>query len=200
MVLAATLSAGAAAGATPEDDVRRIVDEERERGGTPAMCVVVVRDGQVLVELASGLADQEAGRAATLDTQFPAASVSKILTAVLVMRQVEEGRLDLDKPVNTYLEPAFWVRNGTGEPAPATLRQLLSHSSGLPVTWNGIIDWGNPVPTMEEHLARGQHTLHPPGERIIYANNGFALAGYVAAQAVSPFPSTPAKRSSSRSV
>ena len=93
VVLAATLSAGAAAGATPEDDVRRIVDEERERGGTPAMCVVVVRDGQVLVGLASGLADQEAGRAATLDTQFPAASVSKILTAVLVMRQVDEGRL-----------------------------------------------------------------------------------------------------------
>ncbi len=45
MVLAATLAVGAAAGATPEDDVRRIVDEERERGGTPAMCVVVVRDG-----------------------------------------------------------------------------------------------------------------------------------------------------------
>ncbi len=117
-----TLAVGASARATPEDDVRRIVAEERERGGTPAMCVVVVRDGQVLVELASGLTDQEAGRPATLDTQVPAASVSKVLTAVLVMRQVEEGRLDLDKPVNTYLEPAFWVRNGTGEPAPATLR------------------------------------------------------------------------------
>ncbi len=126
LVLTAMLTVGAAAGATLEDDVRRIVDQERERGGTPAMCVVVVRDGQVLVELASGLADQEAGRAATLDTQFPAASVSKILTAVLVMRQVEEGRLDLDKSVNTYLEPAFWVRDSSGESAPATLRQLLS--------------------------------------------------------------------------
>ena len=183
VVLAATLAVGGAAGATLEDDVRRIVDEERERGGTPAMCVVVVRGGQVLVELASGLADQEAGQAATLDAQFPAASVSKILTAVLVMRQVEEGRLELDKPVNTYLEPAFWVRNGAGEPAPSTLRQLLSHSSGLPVAWNGIIDWENPVPTMEEYLSRGQRTLYPPGERIVYANNGFALAGYVAAQA-----------------
>ena len=183
VALVVTLAVGPSVGATPEDDVRRIVTEERERGGTPAMCVVVVRDGQVLVEIASGLADQEAGRPATLDTQFPAASVSKVLTAVLVMRQVEEGRLDLDKPVNTYLEPAFWVRNGVGEPAPATLRQLLSHNSGLPVAWDGIIDWGNPVPTMEEYLARGQRTLHPPGERIIYANNGFALAGYVAAQA-----------------
>lgn len=183
MVLAATLAVGATVSAASKDDIRRIVEEERARGGTPAMSVVVLRDGQTLVELASGLADQEAGRAATLDTQYPAASVSKILTAALVMRQVEEGMLNLDEPVNTYLKPALRVRNSAGEPVPATLRQLLSHNSGLPVAWNGIIDWGNPVPTMEEHLAQGQRTRHPPGERVIYANNAFALAGYVAAQA-----------------
>ncbi|MCP3961773.1 MAG: beta-lactamase family protein [bacterium] len=189
LVLAATLAAGAAAGATPEDEVRRIVEEERERGGTPAMCVVAVRDGLVVVELASGFADREAGRAATLGTRFPAASVSKTLTAALVMRQVEEGRLDLDEPVNTYLEPALQVRGGAGEGAPATLRQLLSHSSGLPVAWSGIIDRANPVPTMEEHLARGLRTIHTPGERIVYSNDGFALAGFLAAQAAGqPFP------------
>ncbi len=181
-VPAAALTVGAA-GAATKDDIRHIVEEERTRGGTPAMSVAVVRDGQVLVEFASGLADREANRAATLDTQYPAASVSKILTAALVMRQVEEQRLDLDIAVNNYLKPAFRVRNSAGEPVPVTLRQLLSHSSGLPVSWNGIVDWGNAVPTMEEQLAKGQNTLHLPGERIVYANNGFALAGYVAAQA-----------------
>lgn len=184
LALAAMMSIRAAMADTAiEDDIRRIVEEERAIGGTPAMSVVVVRDGQILVELASGLADQESNRAATLDTQYPAASVSKILTAALVMRQVEERKLELDAAVNDYLKPAMQVRDRDGEPVPVTLRQLLSHSSGLPVSWNGIIDWGKPVPSMEAHLARGQSILHPPGKRIVYANNGFALAGYVAAQA-----------------
>ncbi len=182
VVLVATAVAGAAFGTELEDDIRRIVEEERARGGTPAMSVAVVQNGRVVVQLASGLADQEEEEAATLATQFPAASVSKLLTAVLVMQQVEKGRLDLDTSVNNYLEPPFWVRDAAGEPAPVTLRQLLSHNSGLPVTWGGIIAWGNPVPTLEEYLRQGQRTIHPPGERLVYANNAFALAGYLAAK------------------
>ncbi|MEX3007549.1 serine hydrolase domain-containing protein [Hoeflea sp. TYP-13] len=174
--------AGTAADAALEDNVRRIVEEERAHGGTPAMSVVAVRNGRVVVEIASGLADKETGRAATLETQYPAGSVSKVLTAVLVMRQVEEGRLNLDEPVNMYLEPKLWVRDRTGKPVPVTLRQLLSHNSGMPVTWKGIIDLGDQVRTIEEHLADGQRILHSPGERVVYSNNGFALAGYVAAK------------------
>lgn len=182
VVMVTTIGVGEVPGATLEDDVRRIVEQERERGGTPAMCVAVVRDGQIAVQLASGLADREAGIAATLETQFPAASVTKLLTAVLVMKQVEEGRLDLDARVNTYLQPASWVRDAAGKPAPVTLRQLLSHNSGLPVAWGGIIEWGDPVPTLEEHLGPGLRIIHPPGDRIVYANDGFALAGYLAAK------------------
>ncbi len=183
MILAISLATVSTAAAELHAEVGRIIEEERTRGGTPAMSVVLVRKGQVVVEHASGFADLETGKVAAVDTLYPAASVSKILTAALVMRQVEKGRLDLDKPVNSYLKPAFWVRDSAGEPVDATLRQLLSHSSGLPVSWNGIIDWGKPVPTLEEHLSQGQRAVHPPGDRIVYANNGFALAGYVAAQA-----------------
>jgi CubicO group peptidase (beta-lactamase class C family) len=183
VALMAALAFAPYAGATPEDEIRRIVDEERARGGAPALSVVVISDGQVLAEYATGLADIEAGVGATPETQFPAASVSKILTAVLVMRQVEAGRLNLDAPVNTYLEPHLWVRDQGGEPVDATLRQLLSHSSGLPMAWDGIVAWGDPVSTMEDHLAQGLRTIHAPGDRVVYANDGLALAGYVAAQA-----------------
>ncbi len=163
--------------------VRRIVEEERERAGTPALTVAVVQDGRVVAAVASGLADVEAGRAATLDTPFPAASVSKLLTAVLVRRQVERGALELDAPANQYLAPERWIRDAGGEPVPATLRQLLSHHAGLPVAWGGMTEPGHRVPTLEEHLAGGLRTIHPPGQHLVYSNDGFALAGFIAAQA-----------------
>jgi len=137
----------------------------------------------VVAAVASGLADVEAGREATLDTPFPAASVSKLLTAVLVMRQVERGALDLDAPANAYLEPRQWIRDAAGEPVPATLRQLLSHHAGLPVSWGGMVEKGDRVPSLEEHLAAGLRTIQPPGQLLIYANDGFALVGFIAARA-----------------
>lgn len=172
----------------PEDlerRVKRIVEEEREFAGTPAMTVAVVADDRVVAQVASGEADREAKRPVQIDTRFPAASVTKLLTAVLVMRQVERGKLALDAPVNGYLEEARWVRDASGAPAPVTLRQILSHSSGLPVSWGGILwksEGREPVP-LADYLAHGLVTRWPPGERIVYSNDGFALAGYLAARA-----------------
>jgi len=178
---------GGALPAAADDDlaaqVRRIVEDERERWHTPGMSVAVVRDGQVVVQLASGLADREAAKPMLPETQVPAASISKLFTAVLVMRQVERGRLALDVPVREYLEERYWIRDARGAPVDVTLRQLLSHHAGLPVSWSGIVRGDDPVPSLEEHLARGQVTIHRPGEHVVYANDGFSLAGFLAAQA-----------------
>jgi CubicO group peptidase (beta-lactamase class C family) len=65
-------------------------------------------------------------------TPFQAASLTKLLTAVLVMQQVEAGRLSLDAKVNDLLPPARRVRTTNGAEAAVTLRELLSHSSGIP--------------------------------------------------------------------
>jgi CubicO group peptidase (beta-lactamase class C family) len=178
----------ARSGASTPDDLRRrvaaLVEETRAEAGVPALAVAVVTGGEVTVELASGLADREAGVSATTDTVFPAASVSKLFTAALVMQQVEKGRLELDIPANQYLEPSLRIRDGEGREVPATLRQLLSHTSGLPVAGSGIrFDPDDPPLSMEEHLTDGLRIIHPPGERVVYANDGFALAGLLAARA-----------------
>jgi CubicO group peptidase (beta-lactamase class C family) len=146
------------------------------------MSVAVIHDGRVAVLIAAGFADREAGTPMALDTQVPAASVSKLFTTTLVMRDVERGRLRLDDPVNRMLDPRYWIRDAAGTPVDATLRQLLSHHAGLPVAWSGIVRAGSPVPTMEAHLAQGQRTIHAPGEHVVYANDGFTLAGFLAAQ------------------
>jgi CubicO group peptidase (beta-lactamase class C family) len=167
-----------------ETRVAGLVEAAREQAGIPAVAVAVVANDQIVAELALGLADREAGVPATTATVFPAASVSKLLTAVLVMQQVERGRLDLDAPVNASLEPALRVRDTHDAEVPATLRQMLSHTSGLPVAWSGILfdPEARPV-SMVEHLTDRLRVIHPPGARIVYANDAFALAGLLTARA-----------------
>lgn len=164
--------------------VAALVEEARAEAGIPGLAVAVVVDGEVVVELASGLADREAEIPATTATLFPAASVSKLVTAALVMQQVERGRLDLDAPANRYVEPSLRILDERDAKVPATIRQLLNHTSGLPVAWGGIhLDPEDPPVSIEEHLNDRLRAIHPPGERIVYANDAFALAGLLAARA-----------------
>ena len=176
-------AAGAAAAADLEGITREIAELELARSATPGLSIAVIADDRVTA-LALGLADREAGIPATVETVYPAASVSKLLTAVLVMRQVERRALDLDQPANAYLPEVRWIRDQRGEPVPATLRQLLSHTSGLPVAFvRAGVDEGETALSLDEYLASGLVVSRPPGEKIIYSNEAFALLGYLAARA-----------------
>ena len=182
MLLAAPLAAPAPADL--HGQVTALVEEARVQAGIPALAVAVVVDGEVVVELAAGIADREAEVPATTETVFPAASVSKLFTAALVMQQVERDRLDLDAPANQYLEPPLRIRDADEAEVPATVRQLLNHTSGLPVAWSGIhLDPEDPPVSIEEHLTDRLRIIHHPGERLVYANDAFALAGLLAARA-----------------
>lgn len=184
-LLASALLLPSVALAAPEIEgfARGIAETELAASATPGLSIAVITDDRVTA-LAVGQADREAGVPASVDTVYPAASVSKLLTAVLVMRQVERGALELDQPANAYLPERRWIRDADGEPVPATLRQLLSHTSGLPVAFiRAGADEGEPALSLDEYLADGLVTRRPPGEKIIYSNEGFALLGYLAAQA-----------------
>jgi CubicO group peptidase (beta-lactamase class C family) len=179
---AAEASRAAAEGGLSEL-VARILEEERTRAGAPAMSVAVVDREGVRAVHAAGLADPETGRAATPATRFPAASISKLVTAALVMQQAEAGRLDLGAPVNERLPETAWVRDADGAPVPATLRQLLGHHAGLPISWVGIAHLPGEPATLAEHVGEGLRVQDPPGVRVTYANGGFSLAGWIAMQA-----------------
>lgn len=135
-----------------------------------------------------GFADLSRGERVTPDTVFRVASVSKQLTTSVVLKAVGDGLLDLDEPVNDRLPAAQQVVDAEGQPASFPLRSLLSHSSGLPSSIRGA-DLGNPVltriangstPASLAEAVTGLVVERAPGERIIYANSGLNLAGYVA--------------------
>jgi CubicO group peptidase (beta-lactamase class C family) len=159
---------------------RAIVEEERERSQTPGISAALVVDGVLVAEVASGLADRETGAAVTPETAFGAASVSKLFTAALVMQQVERGKLSLDIPANHWLDPSRQIRDANGQPVDATVRQLLTHTSGLPIAWSSPDEETFPL---AEFLATGLRVVRSPGQKIVYANGGYALLGYLAARA-----------------
>lgn len=79
--------------------------------------------------LAEGLADRASGRAVTVDDPVRVASISKLVTALGVMRLVDAGALDLDRDVSDYL--GWRLRNPAFPDTPISLRLLLSHQSSL---------------------------------------------------------------------
>ncbi|MBN9661165.1 MAG: serine hydrolase [Acidobacteria bacterium] len=93
--------------------------------GTPGAAVVVIHHGQVVYEKAFGVASVETQSPVTAETLFRIGSTTKMFTAAAVLTLVEEGRVELDKPISTY------VRGLPSKIAILTLRQLLSHTAGL---------------------------------------------------------------------
>ena len=106
-----------------------------------------------------------------------AASVSKALTAIGVMRLVEQGKVDLDKDVNQYLR-SFQIPN-TYE-RPITLRELLLHRSGLDDRFIGDGFRSGEQPPMRQLMARFlPDRVYPPGEVEFYSNYGYGLIGAI---------------------
>ena len=99
-----------------------------ESGNVAGAVVVVVKDGRVLLQKGYGYADVEAR--APVDPQrtlFRVGSVAKLVTDTAIMQLVEQGKLDLDADVNTYLDfevPAAFDK-------PVTLRNLMTHTGGF---------------------------------------------------------------------
>lgn len=106
--------------------IRSYVEDELAALNVPGAAVAIVRDDQVVFAEGFGRADDE-GRAVTAQTPFDLASVSKSLTALAVMRQVEAGNLALDAAVREYLP---WFGDEQPQLAEVTVRDLFGHLGG----------------------------------------------------------------------
>jgi len=149
-------------------------------GAVPGAALLVLRDGAPLIRRAYGLADLEQRVAATPATNYRLASMTKQFTAAAVLALVDEGRLSLDDAVRRWL-PSL--------PAAAdavTLRQLLTHTSGL-------LDYEDLIPaetTQQVHdadvlrlLESQNRTYFAPGTSYRYSNTGYALLALIVARA-----------------
>lgn len=151
--------------------------------GIPGAAVAVVRDGRVLLAKGYGFADLEQRRPVTAgQTIFRIASVSKPVLWTAVMQLVEQGKLDLDADVNTYLQgfqiPATF-------PEPITLRHLLTHTTGFEAwEWPSHAREASEVASLKQLLIRDMPArVAAPGIISSYSNYGAMLAGHLVEQA-----------------
>jgi len=145
----------------------------------------VWRDGSGLIR-AAGMADLRTGRAMTSQTPMAWFSLTKLFTATAVLQLAEQGRIDLDAPAGKYLPEIHLRRDGRE----ATVRELLSHSAGVPNPVPEIITWihlaGERGPTIDE-MIRQRLGAEPkldftPGTKTAYSNLGFLLLGKIIEQ------------------
>jgi len=144
----------------------------------PGAVVTVVKDGQLLTARGFGYADREKRTPVDPDrTLFRPGSVSKLVTWTAAMQLVEQGKLDLDKDINTYLD--FKIPDYDGKPI--TLRQIMTHTAGFEEAVKDIIfsDPAHLLP-LGDYLKRWTpKRVFAPGTTPAYSNWATALTGYM---------------------
>lgn len=147
-----------------------------EAGESPGVSIQVVRGSDTLVSRGWGMANLDEQVPASASTLYRIGSITKQFTASAVMREVEEGKLSLADPIGLYLPelPATW--------RPATVRELLNHTSGIP-SYTDIGErwerrWREDLPPDSLVALTAQDSLwFAPGSDWRYDNSGYVVLG-----------------------
>lgn len=178
----------------PAAEIQKIVSETY----IPSVSACIVRGDQVVWSGSFGFADQSKQVEAAPETIYGVASVSKLIVVTAVMQQVQQGLLDLDSDINTYLP--FALRNPRYPEDAITIRDLLTHRSGLswpidaleiPYFYHYHADDTAPplaewipqylLPEGEKYLPQIWNNSRP-GEREHYSNIGVSVLAFVVAE------------------
>ncbi|MDQ2758155.1 MAG: beta-lactamase family protein [Actinomycetota bacterium] len=157
-------------------DLERRVRTAQRDWRAPGVSAGVVRDGELVWSTHVGSARLDPVRPATDDTQFMIGSITKTFTALLVLQLRDEGKLDLDAPLGTWLPRT--------KHAPVTVRQMLSHSSGLQREPAGYLWESLDAPDGRRLLAELDEAERVLGPNVAfhYSNLAYALLGQVVEQ------------------
>ena len=167
---------GLLAGTAHADPVDDYVAAQMRRQQVPGLSLAVVQDGRVVKQQGYGFADLELKVPVTPETVFEIGSITKQFVAAAVMTLVEQGKINLDEPASKYLSdlPSAWCE--------VTVRQLLTHTSGIP-DFEEILGYGAyRTPTTAQQLisvAAAKPIDFPPGAQWHYSNTGYYLLGLV---------------------
>ncbi len=147
----------------------------------PSFGISLLDDDEIIFQDASGLSNIEANIEANLQTVFKAGSISKLFTAFGIMQLYEEGLVDLDAPIETYL-PDFSIQSRFNDSDPITIRNILAHRSGLPRNGNiPLWAWDNDTYILRDLVAslEESYVAYPANYRFKYSNIGYNVLARV---------------------
>jgi CubicO group peptidase (beta-lactamase class C family) len=165
-----------------ESFVESLMAEQIDKNKVAGAVIAVVKDGAILFAKGYGHADVAAKTPMTPDaTLVRPGSISKLFTAVAVMQLVEQGKLELDRDVNDYIDFAIPAPEGG---VPVTLRRLMTHRAGFAEQYKELITFQAQPKSLGDWLkAHRPPRLYPKGDVSSYSNYGVALAGYIVERA-----------------
>jgi CubicO group peptidase (beta-lactamase class C family) len=153
-----------------------IVPLQLDREDIAGATIAVVKDGKLLFAKGYGYADAKHKKLVTAETLFRPGSISKLFTWTAVMQLVEQGKLDLGKDVNEYLD--FKIPEAFGQPI--SLKNILTHTAGFEEQLKDLFVADKRSPNLGNHLKTHiPKRIFAPGMTPAYSNYGAALAGYI---------------------
>ena len=164
----------------PDETIKKVetlIKEQMYCRDIPGLAVGIVSNHELIFQRGYGWADHGHKKKMTADAIFHMASISKLFTATAVMQLVEQGILELDKPFVNYL-PDFNPQQSLVKQI--TIRQLLSHTSGMPDCEDYEWELAREDDTALHEYVLGQSgmmLLSQPGERFNYSNIAYEILG-----------------------
>jgi CubicO group peptidase (beta-lactamase class C family) len=158
------------------DNVETVLRREMRERRIPGLQIAVVQRGKIILLNSYGIGNLQYSTPVTNQSIFSINSCTKAFTGIAVMQLIEEGKVDLAAPVSRYLDglPVAWQ--------PVTIRQLLTHVSGLPDILR-VIDSAPMGRVMDEETAwtktRAMPMDFPTGEQFSYNQTNYALLGKI---------------------
>lgn len=159
--------------------VKKLIHHEMEKNVVVGLSIALVDDQRIVWAEGFGYADQENKIPASAETLYRVGSISKLFTDTAVMQLAEQGRLDIDRPLQNYL-PGFAIKTRYPDAGAITPRQLMTHHSGLPR--DRMKGFMNPDPRPFAEVVqdtREDYAAYPPNLVFSYSNLGISLLGSV---------------------
>ncbi len=154
------------------------IKEQMEEHDIVGLSVALVDDQKIVWQKGFGYADRKNSVKATPKTRYWVGSITKLFTGMGVMKLVEEGKMDIDRPLKTYL-PEFSINSRFGSTDAITPRNIMTHHSGLPGDWlDGMFSLNPTNYTEHVKLIKDEYTAYPPNKIMSYSNLGITLLGH----------------------
>lgn len=157
---------------------RRVITQAQEAGAFAGAVVLVAQGNQVRLHEAFGYAGLDPRQPMTTGTRFDLASLTKVVcTTTLILRLIDQGQIALDDGIGHVL-PEWMEGLNRAARARVTVRQLLTHTGGLPGWYPLYSEAHSPKEVLALICRLG--IANPPGTRVEYSDLGFILLGFIA--------------------
>ena len=164
--------------------IEKLVIDKAKANSLKGISVAIIESNKNLLLSGYGIGSQKNNLAINDTTNFKIGSISKVFTALLIMKLVETGKINLDKPIDTYIkEFSINKRYISNNPS---IRQLLTHHGGMPSDIFNGFDFQNYIPpdydrkfTEIPDLLKNEYSSEVPGKVSAYSNISYGLLGLV---------------------